>query len=96
MMSATASLYEPLQLQQQRNEIHLLKILPSHKLEALLLCQLILTSLDDERIFDALSWCWGQSLETKVIVVNEEQLQCSPNLEVALRHFRGTSSTVTW
>jgi len=46
-------------------------------------------------LYEALSYAWGDSSITEPIVVNEQKLQVTTNLEVALRHIRKPDETVT-
>ncbi|KAH7381045.1 heterokaryon incompatibility protein-domain-containing protein [Cadophora sp. MPI-SDFR-AT-0126] len=82
-------------LDQPKNEIRLLKIYPmeiqpaSTKHTGLLSCSLEVRSLDDESLkFDALSYVWGDAMQTMPIFIDNKVFLVTWNLYAALVSFR--------
>ena len=70
----------------------MLRLLPSEDENAPLRCQLFNYSLEesDKRThpYDALSYVWGKSDETRLIFIDKHDLLVTPNLHEALLHLR--------
>lgn len=82
-----SSMYAP--LQRDSREFRLLVLRPSADRLAPIRCLLNRASFDKgKRIYTALSYVWGNPLETKPIFVNGVETQVTTNLEAALRHIR--------
>lgn len=77
-----------LPLVKDRNEIRVLNIHPSYDFTAPITCDIQIVSLDDDPVFDALSWCWGSVEDTAEIDVCGTSFSCRKNLDSALRHLR--------
>ncbi|CZT05608.1 uncharacterized protein RCO7_10408 [Rhynchosporium graminicola] len=67
-MSASGSVYH--ELDGPRREIRLLAIHPSRDLAAQVQCSLEVVSLDDDPVFEALSYAWGDATLNHEILVN--------------------------
>ncbi|KAF2118669.1 heterokaryon incompatibility protein-domain-containing protein [Lophiotrema nucula] len=84
--------YDPLPT--EPGSIRLLKLLPNEDTEAPIECCLINYSLARARRtshqYEALSYCWGSSMDKVNISINGRQLQVTRNLHAALRQFRDT------
>ncbi|RFU25158.1 hypothetical protein B7463_g11180, partial [Scytalidium lignicola] len=74
-------------LSPERSETRLLWILPGAWDECIK-CRLDTACLQDAPQYNALSYVWGNSNDTRPIEVNGEQKQVTTNLEAALRHLR--------
>ncbi|RYP46365.1 hypothetical protein DL768_007428 [Monosporascus sp. mg162] len=79
-------LYEP--LDNSRNGIRLVTILPSENEEEPVACRLETASLTDGLEYVAMSYVWGDPSVTKDIVVNDTVFPVTTNLEAGLWHFR--------
>ena len=91
----TKDIYRKLDYKKQQTR--LLHILPSSSLDAPIHCELHIISLDDPPLFDAISYCWGDSTETRVIFMNSKLRNITINLHDALRRFRDeTERRVVW
>lgn len=77
--------YDP--LNQERNEIRLLTILPG-KWSSEVCCTLKTVSMDDNPAYYALSYVWGDPGDTVVICVDGQPFQATRNLWYALRRLR--------
>ncbi|KAG7008147.1 hypothetical protein G7Y79_00007g022720 [Physcia stellaris] len=84
-----------LPLVKDRNEIRVLNIHPSQDFTAPITCDIRIVSLDDDPVFDALSWCWGSVEDTAKIVVGGNSFSCRQNLDSALRHLRDKVECIT-
>ena len=75
-----------------QDNIRLLRLLPSEDENAPLRCQLFNYSLQesDKRThpYDALSYVWGKSDETRLIFIDKHDLLVTPNVHEALLHLR--------
>ncbi|KAG4435709.1 hypothetical protein IFR05_008795 [Cadophora sp. M221] len=69
------------------HEIRVLELLPGSE-EQPIHCLLSIEHLWDDPRYEALSYAWGSSVETKPIQLNKTSFEITPNLEVALRHLR--------
>jgi hypothetical protein len=78
--------YNPL----RKNEIRLLKILPTSEVEEpqIVSCPLILVSLQNLPVYAALSYAWGNEEAKRKIIVNGGVLLIRPNLDAFLREMR--------
>lgn len=94
MVTINPALYSPLEA--ARHEIRVLDLFPCDRSDAAIECRLRVVSLDNNPDFDALSWCWGIDHMSGRLRVNDHDFRCSPNLEIALRHFRSTDSPKTY
>jgi len=79
------------QLSASRREIRLITILPSPNRSDPLACSLHVTTLPSSNPYRALSYVWGDLKTTTSLQVDGEQLQITPNLDVALRYIRDPS-----
>ncbi|KAF2460689.1 heterokaryon incompatibility protein-domain-containing protein [Lineolata rhizophorae] len=81
--------YDPLgPLDRSRNETRLLIIQPTTNENALITCNMIRVSLDDEVTYSALSYVWGLGEATKMIQINGAPFFVKPNLLSVLRRLR--------
>ena len=80
-----ASIYQP--LRSDRREFRLLKLEPAPNLDYELVCSLVLSSLDINPKYDALSYAWGDPAITKPISLNGLERSVTTSLELALRYF---------
>ncbi|KAE8452941.1 hypothetical protein EG329_012128 [Mollisiaceae sp. DMI_Dod_QoI] len=83
----TQSLYRP--LEQSRKQIRILKLLPGPA-ESPVLCELSLTDLcsDDHAGYEALSYCWGNTSNSKAIQLSGQEFKVTSNLYAALKRLR--------
>ena len=90
-------LYEP--LNPALVEIRLLDLLPSKKPESDIQCKLrtvsLIGGLQQSGGFEALSYTWGDPTIQKHIIVNDQQVKVTQNLETFLRQRRHDSETVS-
>ena len=84
-----------LPLDKDRHEIRVLNIHPSYDITAPITCDIRIVSLDDDPVFDALSWCWGSVDDPARIVVGGNFFSCRQNLDSALRHLRDQVESIT-
>ena len=82
-------------LDQPKNEIRLLKIhpmekqAPSAQKNGMVSCSMEVRSLDDETLkFDALSYVWGEAMQTMPILIDNKMFLVTRNLFDALVSFR--------
>ena len=91
-MSSAISPYRYCALLPQPDSIRLLRLLPAGDENAPIRCQLFSYSLQEssKRIhpYDALSYVWGKSGETRPIFIGKHALLVTLNLHVALSHLR--------
>lgn len=85
--------YKPLDT--DRNEIRLLTLLSSGK-DSIVRCSLEHASLINPPEFCALSYCWGDATNTTEIIINDNSVQVTTNLESALRHLRAKNLSTLW
>jgi hypothetical protein len=78
--------YHPLDCHSQ--EIRLLRILPAWNNEEPISCVLEIASLQDSPCYTALSYCWGDASNKKVVLVNGSVTQITDNLASALWYSR--------
>ena len=57
--------YQP--LKSRNNEIRVLKLLPSADQSAAICCELDIVSLNDNPIYSALSYCWADPPDPRII-----------------------------
>lgn len=77
-------------------EIRLLTIYPSQYPKAAVRCHLR-HELLESAVYEALSYVWGSSSSTGMILVDEEEVTVTPNLLAALRCLRGIENErVLW
>jgi hypothetical protein len=81
-------LYTPLNT--QRNEIRLVILNPGD-LEDEIRCHLYIASLDNDLIYEALSYVWGDQRMTRQIFIDGLPRRITSNLEIALRYLRHIS-----
>jgi hypothetical protein len=86
--------YPGLPLDPDRHELRLLELLPGLKGQPIR-CLLSITSLENAPEYEALSYVWGSPTPRKSILLNEIGFVITPNLEIALRHFRDQEETRT-
>jgi hypothetical protein len=84
--------YQP--LSDSSHEIHLLELQPGER-DSIVQVSLALASLDENPIYEALSYTWGDStLTTPLHIIEKDNFKCrfvfeaTGNLELALRHLR--------
>lgn len=82
-------------LHHQKQQIRLLRILPSSISNAPIRCELIVVSLQDDPVFDAISYCWGDPSVTVNIYVNNKLFPVTVSLHGALQRFRGNQTRCT-
>jgi hypothetical protein len=81
------SVYGSLPLEPAQHEIRLLEIHPGD-FDADIECTLLKSSLDNNKVYRALSYHWGESTHRCFITVNGQGLSITTNLDIALRHLR--------
>ncbi|KAL5323871.1 hypothetical protein ACEPPN_008413 [Leptodophora sp. 'Broadleaf-Isolate-01'] len=69
------------------HEIRVLELLPGSE-EQPIHCLLTIEHLWDDPRYEALSYAWGSSAETKPMQLNKTSFEITSNLEIALRHLR--------
>jgi hypothetical protein len=79
------SAYAPLQ---GSRSIRLLSLSPSRRATAKIRCTIEEVSLDDNPDYEALSWEWGDAIDTETILLNGLQHNVPKNLTEALRQYR--------
>ncbi|KAG4033217.1 hypothetical protein MFRU_005g02300 [Monilinia fructicola] len=87
-MNQPIDLFEYNVLKCERDEIQLLRILPSISQEDPVHCQLIHTSFHKAPSYRALSYTWGTKIAQEPIIINGKRLPASENLLGALRRLR--------
>ena len=92
-MALSDALYVPLDV--SKTQVRVVDLVPSGSYTSPIVCRLRHVSLEDKPSYDALSWCWGIDPPTGTLMVNEQTMQCSPNLESALRRFRQPAEHIT-
>ena len=85
--------YTPFSSSSGQNEVRLLTILPcGEDNHALIECSLDIVVLDENTQFEALSYCWGDAKDKRLVSVKRPEgrfkLQVNHNLHTALRHLR--------
>lgn len=80
-------IYGSTRLNISKRETRLLEIHPGN-FDAELECTLFKASLDDGKVYQALSYHWGDATRRGLVTVNEQAISITVNLEVALRHLR--------
>ncbi|KAE9568677.1 hypothetical protein CGMCC3_g15249 [Colletotrichum fructicola] len=70
-----------------KREVRLLKLLAGNEADGIN-CELHTTSLDSPDDYEALSYVWGDSSDTRPITVQQTAKNVTMNLEAALRHLR--------
>lgn len=63
--------YQYENLKSKDNEIRILKLLPSTDQSAAVCCELKIVSLNDNPIFNALSYCWADPPDPSSILLNQ-------------------------
>lgn len=81
----SSSIYEP--LVHGSNQIRILKLLPGSFKDGIR-CRISISSLTSS--FEALSYVWCDTKDTRMIEVQGETVKATKNLETALRHIRDT------
>lgn len=87
-MNQPIELFEYNVLKCERDEIRLLRILPSISQEDPVHCQLIHTSFHKAPSYRALSYTWGTKIAQEPIIISGKRLPASENLLGALRRLR--------
>lgn len=85
--------YEPLDVESYK--IRLISLYPGLP-GSIIRCALGKESLVDLLQYTALSYCWGNELDTKEIVVNDTRLQVTASLEEALQSLRRMNVGRVW
>lgn len=80
--------YTPLPYTADRLVIRILVLLPDKSPSGIVRCELEEVSLDEKPLYEAISYCWGDSAMTRFIICNGSLLQVTVNLDAALRHLR--------
>jgi hypothetical protein len=93
--------YQYRALDQGKNEIRLIRLLPYEYYENALglppMCSLFVVSLDQAPEYEALSYTWGDPCKLSHICLDGHRVEVRRNLERALRQLRNrTSSQVLW
>src|SRR3954447_9300852 len=89
--------YKPLEF--ATFEFRLLDTLPCRRGEAEdspVRCTLYHSSLIEPPAYRALSYCWGDPLVTKPIIIDGHVVQVTANLEAALRQLRALNLSAFW
>ena len=73
-------------------EIRLLKLLPGKDTEPIQ-CRLYVVSLQDNPIFEALSYVWGDAKNPRPIELDNDAFHVTANLEEGLRALRSRRKT---
>jgi hypothetical protein len=83
----TQALHRP--LEESRKQIRILKLLPGPA-DSPVFCELNLTDLcsDDHAGYEALSYCWGNTNNSKAIQLSGQQFRVTSNLYAALKRLR--------
>lgn len=84
--------YTPLSV--QRREIRVALLLPGRWSDGIS-CELSIVSLDENPVYEALSYVWGDPQDTVPIELNGHVFQATTNLRSALRRLRSASRTRT-
>jgi hypothetical protein len=80
-----------------KREIKLLVVEPATNFEAAIRCQLFRTSLSSRPTYETLSYRWGDPTKTVSILLHEQPVSVTVNLESALRHLRRVDeSRILW
>ena len=77
-----------------KREIRLIDLLPGSP-SAEIKCELRKVSLKDNPSYNTMSYAWGQTGDTRTIVINETKFEIPANLEDALRHVRRADIPLT-
>jgi hypothetical protein len=91
MATPKANGYKYQTLQRSKNEIRLLKLLPTdgnEKLKFIPACHIFHAALDEQPKFVALSYVWGASTDPRMILVENSGIQVHKNLYDALMVLR--------
>jgi hypothetical protein len=92
---ASIQLYSPLQVSSQ--ETRLVVLHPSKESGSVVKCELKIVSLNENPDFEALSYVWGDSRETRSIELVGQSFSVTTNLWAALTRLRDkTSPRVIW
>jgi len=86
--------YEPLRA--TNNEIRLLKLFPSSEPSSQVRCELKTVSLNDNHSYFALSYCWGDTRDQEVILLDDSNKLVTKNLYNALISMRDTEVARLW
>jgi hypothetical protein len=82
-------------LDQRWKEIRLLRILP--ETTSIIKCELFRTSLYDPCPYIAISYAWGDTEDTRTIILDGHEFAVTENLMLALQRLRSrTSAVVVW
>lgn len=76
-------------------QIRLLYLLPASDINDTIESRLEVVSLEQNPVYEALSYCWGDSAELHEIKCNNEEFQVTTNLFSALQHLRDEHSVRT-
>lgn len=83
-------------LSQTRAEMRLLQIRTASEYDDLIQCTLRHCELGTAFPYTALSYCWGDTINTKVILVDEQVVSVTQNLYFALRELRFIGTEYVW
>ncbi|KAM0080391.1 hypothetical protein ACKRZS_007486 [Fusarium odoratissimum] len=76
-------------------QIRLLHLLPAPENNDSIECRLEVVALEEDPVYEALSYCWGDSSQLQEIKCNNEAFQVTENLLSALQHLRNEHSERT-
>lgn len=83
------------QLNSKKNEIRILTLLPAQSSSDDIHCQLQIVFLQDQPEYEALSYVWGHSSDSRHIFLNEKKIIVTNNLFDALTRIRGDQEART-
>lgn len=89
-----SSIYNKHTITQYQNQIRLVHLSGGQRDDAVR-CSLEVVPLDEETSYEALSYCWGDCQDERVIILDEEEFHISQNLLSALRTIRNPKETRT-
>jgi hypothetical protein len=83
-------------LSDSKREIRLIELLPGHG-DQQIACNLVVVALNRAPPYEALSYVWGNPLQTQQITVHGKEFKATVNLVDALRHLRESDmSRILW
>ncbi len=85
--------YQYRDLDQRRNEIRLLRILP--ETTSVVKCELFVTSLDKPCRYIAVSYAWGDTDDTETIILDGHEFVVTESLRLAFERLRSRHTPVT-
>jgi hypothetical protein len=78
--------YSP--LDSSKGEIRLITLQPSQEHSATIRCEIFQASLEEEPVFEALSYAWGDTTASSQIFANKDEFKVTVSLKTALRYIR--------